>query len=209
MKSTESDGIELRYVFIDLRRLISPASLARSQMGLLGLVLVLLATNVMGQGTGFTYQGRLTDGGSPANGQYDFQFKLYDTAPVGTGTQQGSTVSVSNVTVTTGVFTVQLDFGTNAFPGADRFLEISVTSSGSGTFVTLSPRQQLRSSPYAIRSAGAASADTATNATHLNAVAADQYVITTDSRLSDARSPTAATLRTRKSSSQRKIQSRN
>ena len=30
------------------------------------------------QTTAFTYQGRLTTGGNPANGSYDFQFKLFD-----------------------------------------------------------------------------------------------------------------------------------
>ncbi len=29
------------------------------------------------QGTAFTYQGRLNNGGSPATGLYDFRFKLY------------------------------------------------------------------------------------------------------------------------------------
>lgn len=29
-------------------------------------------------GTAFTYQGRLMDGGSPANGSYDLEFRLYD-----------------------------------------------------------------------------------------------------------------------------------
>ena len=29
-------------------------------------------------GTAFSYQGRLTDGSSPANGDYDFNFSLYD-----------------------------------------------------------------------------------------------------------------------------------
>src|SRR5258708_1265643 len=29
-------------------------------------------------GSGFTYQGSLKSGGNPANGQYDFQFTLYD-----------------------------------------------------------------------------------------------------------------------------------
>ncbi len=29
-------------------------------------------------GTAFTYQGQLIDNGSPANGQYDFEFKLCD-----------------------------------------------------------------------------------------------------------------------------------
>lgn len=34
-------------------------------------------------GTAFSYQGRLDDGGSPANGMYDFQFRLYE-SPTGT-----------------------------------------------------------------------------------------------------------------------------
>jgi len=29
-------------------------------------------------GVGFTYQGRLIDGGTPANGNYDLIFNLYD-----------------------------------------------------------------------------------------------------------------------------------
>ena len=29
-------------------------------------------------GTAFTYQGRLQDGGAPANGPYDFRFMLFD-----------------------------------------------------------------------------------------------------------------------------------
>ena len=41
-------------------------------------------------GTGFTYQGKLTDGGAPANGTYDFEFKLYDDLSV--GSQVGSAV---------------------------------------------------------------------------------------------------------------------
>src|SRR5207302_4141308 len=39
-------------------------------------------------GSGFTYQGRLKDGGSPANGQYDIVFTLFD-AP-SAGNQVGS-----------------------------------------------------------------------------------------------------------------------
>jgi hypothetical protein len=34
------------------------------------------------QATAFTYQGRLTDAGNPANGNYDLRFQLYD-APTG------------------------------------------------------------------------------------------------------------------------------
>ena len=32
----------------------------------------------LAQGTAFTYQGRLNDGGNPANGSYDLRFALYD-----------------------------------------------------------------------------------------------------------------------------------
>jgi hypothetical protein len=64
----------------------------------------------------------------------------------------------------------------------------------------LTPRQQVTSTPYAVRSASSANADTATNATNattatnatqLGGIAASQYVQTGDSRLSDARPPAA------------------
>jgi len=157
-------------------------------------LLLLIASTARGQTTVFTYQGRLSDGGAPANGAYDLQFKLFDTASTGAGTQIGSTITNSALTVTGGVFTTQLDFGASAFPGADRFLEISVRLAGSGSFTVLSPRQPVIATPYAIRSTSAATAETAstaTNATQLGGVAAGQYVLTSDSRLSDPRSPTA------------------
>src|SRR5947209_2376553 len=114
------------------------------------------------QSTSFTYQGRLSDGGTAANGVYDMQFKLYDTATVGTGSLQVSTNKVTNATVqvANGIFTVQLDFGPTGFPGADRFLEISVRPNGGGNlYIVLSPRQPITSTPYAVRSANASSAD--------------------------------------------------
>src|SRR5438309_8833811 len=80
------------------------------------------------QSTSFTYQGRLSDGGTPANGVYDMQFSLYDTATVGAGSLQGSpnTVAIPTVQVTNGICTVQSDFGVTGFPGAARFLDSSV-----------------------------------------------------------------------------------
>jgi hypothetical protein len=100
-------------------------------------------------GTAFTYQGRLTDGGAPANGAYDFEFRLYDSLS-GT-TQIGSAVVKDNVSVTGGVFTVQLDFGASAFAGEARWLQISVRAgSSSGAYTTLSPRQELTAAPYAL-----------------------------------------------------------
>jgi len=38
----------------------------------------LMAIRVHSQTTSFTYQGRLTDGGVPANASYDLQFALFD-----------------------------------------------------------------------------------------------------------------------------------
>jgi hypothetical protein len=39
--------------------------------------------SVFAQGTAFTYQGRLTDGAAPANGNYDMAFTLFDTNVTG------------------------------------------------------------------------------------------------------------------------------
>ena len=99
-------------------------------------------------GTAFTYQGRLTDGGSPANGEYDFKFKLYDSG----GAQVGSMVPKENTTVTDGLFTVELDFGSGAFFNGDaRYLEIGVRPGYSGVdFTILTPRQALTPAPYAL-----------------------------------------------------------
>ena len=61
-------------------------------------------------GTATTYQGRLMDGDSPADGEYDFEFKLYD-EPNLAGVQQGSTINIEDQQVSDGLFTVGLDFG--------------------------------------------------------------------------------------------------
>ena len=127
----------------------------------LALALALLSSSVaLAQATSFTYQGRLNDGGAPANGNYDLQFALFDS--LSGGTQIGTTQSNPNVAVSGGIFTVQLNFGASAFPGATRFLEISARLSGAASLTTLSPRQQITSTPYAIRSLSASSADAVT-----------------------------------------------
>jgi hypothetical protein len=99
-------------------------------------------------GTAFTYQGRLTDGGSPANGEYDFRFELYDA--VSGGSQVGSMVPKENTAVTDGLFTVELNFGSGVFNGDARYLEIGVRPGSGGTYTTLSPRQALTPAPYAL-----------------------------------------------------------
>src|SRR5215471_15846053 len=172
--------------------------LYRTQPAFNALIFLFLTslTAVHAQTPSFTYQGRFTDGGTAANGVYDMQFKVFDSANVGTGNQVGSTITNSALTVSNGVFTVQLNFGSAPFSGADRFLEIGVRTAGSSDpYTVLSPRQQLTSAAYAIRAASAATADsatnatnatTATNATQLGGVAAGQYVLTTDPRLSNS-----------------------
>ena len=104
-------------------------------------VLLMSAFNqAAAQTTAFTYQGKLDDTGSPANGAYDFEFRLFDA--VSGGAQVGSTATINDLTVTAGIFTTTLDFGAAAFPGADRWLEISVRAGAStGSYTTLTPRQ--------------------------------------------------------------------
>src|SRR5437588_9666178 len=119
-------------------------------------IVTLAAGLLSGQTTAYTYQGKLADGGAPGNGNYDFQFTLWDAVTV--GTQLGS-LTQNGVSVTGGIFTVALDFGSSSFPGANRFLEIRVRPAGTGTFSTLAPRQSILSTPYSIRSLNATTAD--------------------------------------------------
>src|SRR5205823_5671105 len=117
------------------------------------LTLALLATlnsqlsTLHAQGTVFTYQGRLASGASVANGSYDLTFALFSVSS-GVG-QVGGTLTNNATTVSNGLFAVALDFGAN-FPGADRWLEIGARTNGSGAFSTLSPRQKITATPYAI-----------------------------------------------------------
>lgn len=106
-------------------------------------------------GTSFTYQGRLTDAGSPANGTYDLRFILYDAETAGAAV--GSTVTKEDVTVTGGLFSVDLDFGAAAFNGDARWVEIAVRpGSSSGTHTVLAPRQPISPTPYALFAKAAA-----------------------------------------------------
>ena len=106
-------------------------------------------------GTAFTYQGRLTDAGSPANGNYDLRFILYDAESAGAAV--GSTVTKEDVAVTNGLFSTELDFGASPWNGDARWVEISVRAgSSTGTFTVLSPRQPVSPTPYALFAKAAA-----------------------------------------------------
>ncbi len=112
---------------------------------LLGQLAVVCACHA--QGTAFTYQGRLNSSGTNLTGLYDFHVALFNVSS-GAG-QVGSTITNTAVGVTNGLFTVALDFGAQ-FPGAGRWLEVAVRTNGAASFTTLSPRQRITPTPYAI-----------------------------------------------------------
>jgi len=117
--------------------------------------LVTLANVASAQNTAFTYQGQLTENGAPANGEFDFQFRLFPTTntvgfPLGTAL-------VNDAQATNGLFTVSLDFGSSPFSGPARWLEISVRPGASaGAYTTIAPLQPVAPTPYAITALGAA-----------------------------------------------------
>ena len=98
--------------------------------------------------TTFTYQGRLGSAGQPAEGNHDFVFRLFDMES--NGVQIGSDLPVDFVAVSSGVFTVPLDFGDAPFNSSPRWLEIDVRESGGGMYTTLTPRQRVGAAPFAI-----------------------------------------------------------
>jgi len=128
----------------------------------MGLALLALSTlnpqlSAAPLGRDFTYQGRLNNGSSPANGSYDLMFTLYDSASGPTVVNLPLTNSAT--AVSNGLFTVTLDFGPGAFTGDARWLEVAVRATGSpGDFVTLNPRQPLTATPYARYASSAGSA---------------------------------------------------
>ena len=104
-----------------------------------------------------SYQGRLSDGGSPASGSYDFQFTLKDAATDGNslGELIPKTVNVQN-----GVFSASLSWSPALFTGAARWIEVRVRptpSGGSSVPESEAPyavleRQRIQATPYALRS---------------------------------------------------------
>jgi len=123
----------------------------------LGLVICPVNDNtVAAMGTAFTYQGRLIDADLPADGLFDFQFKLYDSNDLVTGIQLGSTIDVSGVEAIDGFITTKLDFASAGDPGAfdcnTVWLEIAVRPKTIpvGSFTTLTPRQEVTPTPFAM-----------------------------------------------------------
>ena len=139
---------------------------------LLQVMLLIGASAVAAQTTAFTYQGRLTDGGNPANGVYDIRFELYPDAINGLALSEP--IIYPTLEVTNGVFSVRLGFSEELFTGEPRYIEIGIRPAGSPDLYTiLSPRQPILSVPYAVRSLTAASAE---NSNQLGGVAASGFI---------------------------------
>ena len=116
-------------------------------------VLLLLSTfnfrvaTVFAQGTAFTYQGRLNSSGSPANGLYDFRFRL--DADLAGNTILG-TVLTNAIGVTNGLFITTIDFGPGFYNGSNYWLEVDVKTNLAGSYTQLNPFQPLTPTPYAV-----------------------------------------------------------
>lgn len=140
----------------------------RSLLAALLLLPALLPLTTQAQGTAFTYQGRIMESNAPANGSFEFEFSLFDRV---LGGNNLGTLTLEETPVSNGLFTVVLDFGTNFFAGAARWLEISARNDSAGGLpATLTPRQPVYPTPYAMfatRAAFAASATAAAMATNL------------------------------------------
>lgn len=121
-------------------------------IGMLVFLGALAATTAIAQtpvGTSITYQGVLTDGGVPANGQYSFLFRPYDALTGGTATATAQ--GLNNITVTDGLFTVPLNFSSAVWAGNAVFVQIEVRpGASSGAYTVLTPRQSVRPAPYAV-----------------------------------------------------------
>lgn len=98
--------------------------------------------------TTWTYQGKLLNVNNPATGAFDIRYRLFESAAG--GAQVGVDLFALNTTLTDGTFATQLNFGTTAFNGNRRWVEIAVKSTGGGTYTTLTPRQEVTASPYSL-----------------------------------------------------------
>jgi len=128
--------------------------------------LVLSSHELHAQSTAFNYNGSFNDGTTPAVGNYDLAFTLFDAFT--NGTSFGS-VTNSGTMITNGLFSVTLDFG-NVFNGSNYWLELAVRTNGTSLFTTLNPRQPITPTPYAIYSAYSGTASSANSVAGSNII---------------------------------------
>lgn len=106
-------------------------------------------------GTAFTYQGLLNADGRPANGIYDFRFRLASDSLA--NNYVGSPFLTNAISVSNGLFTVAADFGAGIFVGSNYWLEVDVRTNGVGGYTALAPLQVVTPTPYAFFAKSASS----------------------------------------------------
>lgn len=97
----------------------------------------------------FTYQGQLRNAGQLVNGNVDVRFTLWDSDVA--GSQIGTANSFNNYPLADGRFALGLNFGTGAFNGDQRWVQVEFRNpAGAGQYLTLAPRDKILATPYAL-----------------------------------------------------------
>lgn len=114
------------------------------------------AQSAVSFGTSFSYQGQLSDNGTAANGNYDFQFQFLGVndnvlTPI-------KLVEVMNVSVVNGLFNTQIDAGPDFFNGEQRLMLVSVRQVGETDYAQIGGPTEILPAPYAIFAGTAAEA---------------------------------------------------
>jgi hypothetical protein len=111
---------------------------------------------VIPSSTAFNYQGELFNAGTANQADTDFRFRLFSDS-VRSDSQIGlaQKATILATEFSGGRFSVELDFGLDAFDGTQRWLEISIRQPATGVdndlgFTVLTPRQRLLNTPSSI-----------------------------------------------------------
>lgn len=123
-------------------------------MNRLCLTLLLSLMAISAVAAPFTYQGRLSADALDANGDFDFELRLFDAES--NGSQVGPMRAFAAVPVVDGLFMLEPDFGDPGFGRGELWLEVSVRESNSGdAFSPLEPRNRVGAAPLAVRALSA------------------------------------------------------
>ena len=118
------------------------------------IIFVLSITLANAQPTAFTYHGRLNDGATPVDGEFEMVFSVFPAASGGTAIAQFP--SPTPITVKDGLFKARIDFGDMVFTGPARWMEIQFQRFGTTDWRIADGRIEFTSSPYAVRAREAA-----------------------------------------------------
>lgn len=127
----------------------------------MGSLLCVASAWALPMGTAFNYQGFLEKpAGTPLTDTCDFRFYLID-APMAGNIVGNSPQVATGVSVTSGNFSVEIDFGTSAFTGEGRWITIEVKCPGDGAYVLMTPAVELTPVPHALALPGLRTPETA------------------------------------------------